>query len=89
MRPTIRLVLITAIRDRLFLSLYGLVALVLSVSAYLGSGAIIEAGEMSLVYMAAGARIILIMGLVVFVAFHVERMFDTREIEAILARTLS
>lgn len=89
MRPTIRLVLITAFRDRLFLSLYGLLAVVLSVSAFTGSGAIMEAAEMSLVYMAAGSRAVLVMGLVIFVAFHVERMFESKEVEAILARTIS
>ncbi len=89
MRPTIRLVLITALRDRLFLSLYGLLAAALGLSSFLASGAIVEAAEMSLVYMAGAARAILALGIIVFVAFHVERMFDTREIEAILARSIS
>lgn len=89
MRPTIRLVLITALRDRLFLSLYVLLGSALAVAAFMASGAMIESGEMSLVYMAGTTRVVLIFGLIVFVAFHVERMFDTREIEAILARNLS
>lgn len=89
MRPIIRFVLITALRDSLFGSLYLLLGLAVAVAAFLASGAIAEKAEMSVVYMGGAMRAVLIVGIVVFVAFHVERMFDSREIEAVLARTLS
>ena len=89
MTPTIRFVVITALRDRLFASLLGLLLLAFSVSAFLGSSAIIEQREMTVVYAAGAARMIVVLGLIVFAAFHVERLYETREIEAILSRAIS
>jgi hypothetical protein len=89
MTPTIRFVLITALRDRLFASLFGLLALTLAAGVYLGGAAIEESREMAVVYAAGSARAFVMLGLIVFTAFHVERLFDTREIEAILARAIS
>jgi hypothetical protein len=89
MKPTIRFVVLTALRDRLFASLLGLLVLVFGVSLYLGGGAVFEKGEMAVAFGAGGARLALVLGLTVFVAFHVERIYETREIEAILARSIS
>src|SRR5581483_5864200 len=89
MKPTIRFVVLTALRDRLFVSLLGLLALVFCVSLYLGGGAVFEKNQMAITFAAGGARAALMLGLTVFVAFHVERIYDTREIEAILARSIS
>jgi ABC-type transport system involved in multi-copper enzyme maturation permease subunit len=82
-------VIVTALRDRLFASLLGLLAITFGISAYLGGGAIAEAKEMTIVYAAGSARVILVLGIIVFVAFHVERLYDTREIEALLSRAIS
>jgi ABC-type transport system involved in multi-copper enzyme maturation permease subunit len=89
MRPTLRLVLLTALRDRLFYSLFGLIAVALGVATYLGGAAVFEKLEMTAVYAAGAARAMVVVGLIVFVAFHVERLYDTREIEAILSRAIS
>jgi len=89
MIPTIRFVLVTALRDRLFASLFGLLAVTIGISVFLGGGAIMESREMAVVYAAGGARVFVMLGLIVFTAFHVERLYDTREIEAILARAIS
>lgn len=89
MKPTIRFVVITALRDRLFASLIGLLVIAFGVSAYLGSGAVMESREMMAVYAAGSARALVVLGLIVFTAFHVERLFDTREIEAVLSRAIS
>jgi hypothetical protein len=89
MLPTIRLVVITAIRDRLLPSLLIFLALTFGISAYLGSAAVAEAGPMALVYAAGGVRLVMVLGLTVFVAFHLERLYETREIEGILSRAIA
>src|SRR5580693_8449522 len=89
MKPTIRFVVITALRDRLFVSLLSLLAVVFAVSLYIGGGAVFEKSEMVLSFAGGAARAALVLGLTVFVAFRVERIYDTREIEAILARSIS
>ena len=89
MKPTVRFVVITALRDRLFASLIGVLVIAFAISAYLGAGAVAEAREMTVVYAAGTARAIVVLGLIVFTAFHVERLYDTREIEAVLSRAIS
>ncbi|TAL03158.1 MAG: hypothetical protein EPO08_04860, partial [Rhodospirillaceae bacterium] len=89
MTPTIRFVLVTALRDRLFASLFGLLMMTIAVAVFLGGGAVTESREMAVVYAAGGARVLVMLGLIVFTAFHVEKLYDTREIEAILARAIS
>lgn len=88
MLPTIRFVLLTALRDRLFVSLLALLALVFGVSIFLGSSAIVEARQATVVYAAAGARVLIALGLTVFVAFHLEKLFENREIETLLSRAI-
>lgn len=89
MGPTIRFVVFTALRDRLFASLIAVSVVAFGIAVFLGSAAVVEAQEMMAVYAAGGVRVILAMGLTVFVAFHVERLHESREIEAILSRAIS
>ena len=89
MRAVIRLVFLTALRDRLFSGLAGLVLLVFGISLFLGNAAIVETSEAGLVYASGTMRVVLILGLAIFVAFQTQRLFESREIEAILSRALS
>jgi hypothetical protein len=88
-RATVRLVMLTALRDRLFVALFGLLALTTALSVFLGGAAINEQLEMSVVFAAGAGRIVLILGLSIFAAFHIQALFETREVEAILSRALS
>jgi hypothetical protein len=89
MDPTIRLVLITALRDRLFVSLLALEAAVLAAAMFLGDALIVESRASAMVFAAGAARVSVVLGLTIFVAFHIERLQESREIEAILSRTIS
>ncbi len=89
MIATLRYVLLTAVKDRLFGVLFLLVLAALLLAAFLGDAALAEGRALSLAYAGASGRAILVLGLVVFIAFHVRRLQETREIEAILARPLS
>ena len=61
----------------------------LAISLLLGSSTLVEQRQMRLAYESEFARLILVLGLTTFICFHVRRMYDTREIEAILARPIS
>ncbi|PKU26515.1 hypothetical protein [Telmatospirillum siberiense] len=89
MLTTLRYVLITAIRDRLIAAF--LVALVAGVggATFLAASALAEKREFGLAFGGELTRMILVLGLITFISFHVRRMYETREIEAILARPIS
>lgn len=89
MKTNILYILITALRDRLFIGILSLVLLATYVAAVLGGTALVETQEMTLVYAAGASRLILMVGLVVFICFHVRNAFDTKEIDVILSRPIS
>ena len=89
MFSNIRYVLLTATRDRLFFGLLISVLAAAYISSVLGSTALLEAEQMSLAFTAASARVIVMIGLIVFIAFHMKNAFDAREIDVLLSRPIS
>ena len=89
MFSNIRYVLLTATRDRLFFGLLISVLVAAYISSVLGSTAMLEPAQMSLSFTAASARVIVMIGLIVFVAFHMRNAFDAREIDVLLSRPIS
>jgi len=89
MLTNIRYVLLTAIRDRLFAGLLVGVLFAAYVSSAMGSTAMLEPHQMTLAFTAAISRIIIMVGIVVFIAFHIRGAFDSREIDLLLSRPIS
>lgn len=89
MLTTVRYILLTALRDWLFIGLFIAIFIAFAVSAFLGSTALIEEGQMTASYASGSTRVILLIGLIVFVCFHVRRAFENREIEVIISRPIS
>ena len=89
MLAVIRYVLLTSVRDNVLFAVLALTIGASAIAFYFGSVALFEQRETATVYMAGSVRTLLVLGLTVFMAFHVQRLMDTREIEAILSKTLS
>jgi ABC-type transport system involved in multi-copper enzyme maturation permease subunit len=89
MHTNIRYILLTAMRDWLFWVLLIGVLFAASISGLLGSTAFIESREMTVTYASGSARVMLMLGLIVFVCFHIRSAFDTKEIDVILSRPIS
>lgn len=89
MFTNIRYVLLTAIRDRLFVGLLLGIALAAYISSVLGSTAMLEPEQMTLSFTAASARVIIMVGIIVFIGFHMRNAFDAREIDVLLSRPIS
>lgn len=89
MGTIIRYTLLTALRDWLFVGLFFVVSAAITISMFLASTALVEQQQMAVSYSAGSARLILIGGLIIFVSFHVRRLFENREIEVILSCPIS
>jgi hypothetical protein len=89
MPTTVRYILITALRDRLFAGLCAALLVATGISLLLGSTAFLESWQMTVVLASGAARLILMSGLMVFACFHIHQMFDNKEIEVMLSRPLS
>ncbi|MDX2074473.1 MAG: hypothetical protein SFX19_08955 [Alphaproteobacteria bacterium] len=89
MYTNIRYILLTAMRDWLFWVLLAGVLSAASIAGLLGSTAFLETQEMTITYAAGSSRVMLMLGLIVFVCFHIRSAFDTKEIDVILSRPIS
>lgn len=85
----IRYTLLTASRDWLFIGIFLLVLISISLSAFLGDTAIVEQSQMIITYIASSTRVITVVGLILFTCFHIRRAFENKEIELILSRPIS
>lgn len=85
----IRYTLLTALRDWLYIGIFALVVASIFLSIFLGGTAISEQGKMSIAYIGGSVRMITIIGLILFVCFHVRRSFDNKEVELVLTRPIS
>lgn len=86
--PLVRYVLMAALRDRLVISLMLMVVVGACLSIFLGTGALIEDDQFALVFAAAGLRFTAVIGLVLFVVFHIRRSFDNKDVEFLLSRPI-
>ena len=89
MNATIRYVLITAIRDRFLIAIVIALLAMIGLCRMLASTALAEGQALGLSFGGELSRAILVLGLSIFICFHVRRLHETREIEAILARPIS
>lgn len=89
MRTNIRYILLTALRDWLFVGLMLGVILATLISSAMGDMAMVEPEQLKRVYAAASSRMVLMVGLIVFACFHVRHSFDTKEIDVFLSRPIT
>lgn len=87
--PLIRYVLTAAIRDRVVLSVFLLMAVGASLAVFMGSSAVTESDQFAVVFAAGGLRFAGAVGLVLFIVFHLRRSFETRDIDFLLSRPVS
>jgi ABC-type transport system involved in multi-copper enzyme maturation permease subunit len=85
----VRYILLTAQRDSLFLGLAASIIFASYVAFFLGSTAVVESGPTSLVYAAGISRMMLVLGLIVFICFHIRRSFENREIDLMIVHPIS
>ncbi len=89
MKTNVYYILLTALRDWLFFGLLFGLGVAVMVSGAMGDMAMVEPEQLKIAYSAASSRLILVVGLIVFICFHVRSTFDTKEIDVFLSRPMS
>lgn len=89
MSALFRFVILVAIRDRLLLVLLVMMAAGAAMGHFVGVITMAEESRVSAVLVAGSLRLILIVGLIVFVAQLCQRLFETKELEAFLSRPVT
>ncbi len=86
---TIRYVILTALRDFLFVGIMGALIASVFISHFLASTVLIEKKEMLSSFTTGSARAVLVVGMIVFICFHIRRAFENKEIDLMLSRPIS
>ena len=82
-------VLTAALRDRLLWGGLLLLFVGVSLSMFLGSSAITESDQFSLIFAASGLRVCGNLALILFTVFYLRRSFESRDVEYLLSRPIS
>jgi len=61
----------------------------MAIAILVGGSAVSEQQQTAAIYAAGAARVVVVLGVIVFAAIHIERLIETREIEAILSHAIS
>ncbi len=89
MKPILKYILLSGIRDRLYIGLFITLTASFSLSIFLGSTALIEQQQMTAAYIAGSSRAILAIGMILFVCLSVNRAFENKEVEFIISKAIS
>ena len=76
-------------RDRLLISLFLLIFISSAFSIFFGGNAIAEQTQMIVAYIASSSRIIINLGMIVFIITHITRLFYNKEIDFVLSKPIS
>ncbi len=88
MLTMMRYVWLTAVRDRMLLGLVVLMLACYGMCVFLAGTAVLEKGAFLVTLLAGSLRLLLALGVLVFVVFHVRRSFEQKEVEVALSRPL-
>jgi len=89
MKQIIKYILLTALRDWLYIGLLIILAGTLGISVLLGYSALSEESQMQTIYFAASSRVVIVCGILLFICFNIKRAFENKEIHFILSKPIS
>ena len=89
MSSILKYILLTAIRDKLYVGLFIILLAAFGVSSAMGDASLVEKTQATIVYIAGSSRIIFMVGMILFVCFYVRKSFENREVEFILSKSIS
>jgi ABC-type transport system involved in multi-copper enzyme maturation permease subunit len=89
MKSILKFILLTGLRDRLYIGLFIALASSFSLSIFLGGTSLVEQQQMTAAYIAGSSRAILAIGTILFVCLNVARAFENKEVEFIISKSIS
>lgn len=89
MSAILRYILITAIRDWLYIGVIIALLIAFAISTLIGSTAFAENNQFSIIYVAGSGRILFAIGIIIFICFNIRKSFDNKEVEFFLSKSIS
>ncbi|MDA7705044.1 hypothetical protein N8772_01005 [Rickettsiales bacterium] len=89
MFPILKYVLMTAIRDWLYVGVIISLLVAFGISILIGNSAFSENNQFSIIYIAGSGRILFAIGIILFICFNIRKSFDNKEVEFFLSKSIS
>lgn len=89
MKTILKYLLFSAIRDKLFITLFLSIIFSFALSNLIGFTALSEEMQMQAVVFAGTSKIILMFGIIIFICFHINKSFENKEIPFMLSKNIS
>lgn len=89
MRGIILHTIYSARRDKFLVGILLGMIFVSLISGFLGSTALTEGAEMKAIYASNACRMVVMIGMMVFISFHIKRLFENKEMDVFLSRVPS
>jgi len=89
MLAIVKYILKNAVRDRLYIGILLSLVIAFAISIFLGSTMLVEQKQTATVFIAGSTRLILAIGMILFVCLSINRAFENKEVEFILAKAIS
>ena len=89
MKTILKYILLSAFRDKLFITLFLSIIFSFALSNLVGFTALSEEGQMQTIIFASTSKIILMFGMIIFICFHINKSFENKEIPFMLSKNIS
>lgn len=89
MKTILKYILLSAFRDKLFITLLLSIIFSFALSNLIGFTALSEEGQMQTIIFAGTSKIILMFGMIIFICFHINKSFENKEIPFMLSKNIS
>jgi hypothetical protein len=89
MYSILKYILLTAVRDRLYVGLFIILLAAFGISSAVGGTALLEKAQATTAFVAGSSRMIFAVGMILFVCFYVHKTFENREVEFVLSKPIS
>ena len=89
MKTLFKFILLTGLRDKLYLSLLIILGGIFGLSNLVSFSALSEETQMQLVYFSFLSRVVIVCGMILFICFYINKEFENKEIDFILSKPIS
>lgn len=89
MKNLIKYIILSSLRNRIYTGIFICLAIAYGISIILGNTNLIEQNQTSIIYASFSSRIILIFGIILFVCINIGNIFNNKEIDFILTKSIS
>lgn len=89
MNSIVKYVLLSALRDRIYLSVFLSLVAVFAVAIFVGDTMLVEQNQAAVAFIAGASRGVLVFGMILFVCLSIARAFENKEVEFVISKPVS